>query len=29
MLAIVDSCRHWRHYLAGMNFTVKTDHKAL
>ena len=29
MLAIVDSCRHWRHCLAGMNFTVKTDHKAL
>ena len=29
MLAIVDACRHWRHYLVGMDFIVKTDHKAL
>ena len=29
MLAIVDACKHWRHYFVGMNFTVKTDHKAL
>ena len=29
MLAIFDACRHWRHYLRGMEFNVKTDHKAL
>ena len=29
MLAIVDACRHWRHYLVGMDFIVRTDHKAL
>ena len=29
MLAVVDTCRHWRDYLVGMNFTMKTDHKAL
>jgi hypothetical protein len=29
LLGIVDSCRHWRHYLYQQNFTVRTDHRPL
>jgi RNase H-like domain found in reverse transcriptase len=29
LLAIVDSCRHWRHYLYNASFTVRTDHRPL
>ena len=29
LLAIVDSCRHWRHYLYNMTFIVRTDHRPL
>ena len=29
MLAIVESLTHWRHYLHGLTFVVKTDHKPL
>ena len=29
MLAIVDSLRHYRHYIAGLPLTVRTDHAPL
>ena len=29
LLAIVSSCRHWRHYLYGTEFIVRTDHRPL
>ena len=29
MLAIVETLQHWRHYLQGLHFTVRTDHKPL
>ena len=29
MLAIVESLRYWRGYLAGATFVVRTDHKPL
>ena len=29
MLAIVDSLRHFRHYVAGLPLTVRTDHAPL
>ena len=29
MLAIIDALRHWRHYLVGMDVTVRSDHKPL
>ena len=29
MLAIVESLRYWRSYLAGATFVVRTDHKPL
>ena len=29
MLAIVESLRYWRGYLAGTTFVVRTDHKPL
>ena len=29
LLAIVDSLRHFRHYLCGLQFIVRTDHAAL
>ena len=29
MLAIVETLQHWRHYLHGLNFVVRTDHKPL
>lgn len=29
MLAIIDACRVFRHYLEGINFVIKTDHAPL
>ena len=29
LLAIVDSLQHFRHYLCGLEFIVRTDHAAL
>ena len=29
MLAIVETLKHWRHYLHGLSFVVRTDHKPL
>lgn len=29
LLAIVDALRTWRHYLYGLTFVVRTDHKPL
>ena len=29
MLAIIESLRYWRGYLAGATFVVRTDHKPL
>ena len=29
LLAIVEALKHWRHYLHGQNFVVKTDHEPL
>lgn len=29
LLAVVDSTRHFRHYLCGLPFTIRTDHAAL
>jgi len=29
LLALVDSLKHWRHYLLGAPFEIKTDHKSL
>lgn len=29
LLAIVDSCKHFRPYLFGQKFTIETDHKPL
>jgi len=29
LLSIVDCCRTWRHYLYGVPFIVRTDHKPL
>jgi hypothetical protein len=26
---VVDSLKHWRHYLLGAPFAIKTDHKSL
>ena len=29
LLAVVKGLEHYRHYLLGKRFTLKTDHKAL
>ena len=29
LLALVDSLKHWRHYLLDAPFQIKTDHKSL
>ena len=29
LLALVDALKHWRHYLIGAPFQIKTDHKSL
>lgn len=29
LLAVVKFCRHFRHYLLGRRFTIRTDHKSL
>ena len=29
LLSIVDCCRTWHHYLYGMPFIVRTDHRPL
>ena len=29
LLAIIESLKHWRHYLSGQHFIVKTDHEPL
>ena len=29
LLALVDSVKHWRHYLLGAPFSIRTDHKSL
>ena len=29
LLALVDSVKHWRHYLLGAPFRIRTDHKSL